>query len=42
MSWKLGRSAVQLFAALTLTLGLAQAAELNPAAVTYKLPDQID
>jgi hypothetical protein len=28
--------------ALVLTLGLARAAELNPAAVTFKLPDQIN
>jgi quercetin dioxygenase-like cupin family protein len=41
MSFRFCRSVAHASFMLGLTLGLAQAAELNPAAVTFKLPDQI-
>jgi len=38
-NWR--RSTLVPLAALILSCGIARAAELNPAAVAYKLPDQI-
>jgi hypothetical protein len=40
-SLTIGRSAALSIVALVLTCGLTHATELNPAAVTYKLPDQV-
>jgi hypothetical protein len=42
MSFTLRRSAALSIATLVLTFALARAVELNPAAVTFKLPDQIE
>ena len=42
MSLKLCRSVAYSVVALAMTFGLAHTAELNPAAVTYQLPDQIE
>jgi quercetin dioxygenase-like cupin family protein len=41
MSLRWRRSVAHSVVALVLTFGLARAAELNPAAVVYQLPDQI-
>jgi len=42
MSLKLCRSVAYSVVALAMMFGLAHTAELNPAAVTYQLPDRID
>ena len=41
-SFRRYRTALAPVFALILSCGIAHAAELNPAAVTFKLPDQID